>query len=125
WRFELWLDADRLNDDLHLLNYFEKLKAARRIIHQYSDAQIGGSGMHGYVKGTEEKSSYIRAFHDKIKAAGAIPDFITLYSYAYDSLEENGRTVSKPSSDVDFMSHVMDNFKRDVGGEVEDREVFL
>src|SRR5699024_107569 len=96
WRFELWLDADRLNDDLHLLNYFEKLKAARRIIHQYSDAQIGGSGMHGYVKGTEEKSSYIRAFHDKIKAAGAIPDFITLYSYAYDSLEENGRTVSKP-----------------------------
>lgn len=125
WRFELWLDADRLNDDLHLLNYFEKLKAARRIIHQYSDAQIGGSGMHGYVKGTEKKSSYIRAFHDKIKAAGAIPDFITLYSYAYDSLEENGRTVSKPSSDVDFMSHVMDNFKRDVGGEVEDREVFL
>ena len=125
WRFELWLDADRLNDDIYLLNYFEKLKAARRIIREYSDAQVGGSGMHGYVKGTEKKSSYIRAFHSKIKAAGAIPDFITLYSYAYDTFEENGKTVSKPSPDEDFMSHVIDNFRRDVGDELDDREIFL
>ena len=125
WRFELWLDADRLNDDIYLLNYFEKLKAARSIIREYSDAQVGGSGMHGYVKGTEKKSSYIRAFHSKIKAAGVIPDFITLYSYAYDTFEENGKTVSKPSPDEDFMSHVIDNFRRDVGDELDDREIFL
>lgn len=125
WRFELWLDADKLSDELQLLYYFQKMKAAREIIHRYSDAKIGGCGMHGYVKGTEKKSSYIRAFHKKAKDSDAVPDFITMYSYAYDIADENGVTVSKPSQDFDFMKHVIDNYKRDTGNELEDRGICL
>lgn len=125
WRFELWLDADKLSDELQLLYYFQKMKAAREIIHRYSDAKIGGCGMHGYVKGTEKKSSYIRAFHKKAKDSDAVPDFITTYSYAYDIVDENGMTVSKPSQDFDFMKHVIDNYKRDTGNELEDRGICL
>ncbi|WP_164120953.1 GH39 family glycosyl hydrolase [Sharpea azabuensis] len=125
WRFELWLDSEQLDDELYLFNYFEKLKAARRIIHNYSDAKLGGSGIHGYVKSTEKKSTYIRAYHDKIKTAGAIPDFITLYSYAYDAYEENGQMISKPSSDQDFMLHVINNFERDVSDKISGREVYF
>ena len=101
------------------------MKAAREIIHRYSDAKIGGCGMHGYVKGTEKKSSYIRAFHKKAKDSDAVPDFITTYSYAYDIADENGVTVSKPSQDFDFMKHVIDNYKRDTGNELEDRGICL
>lgn len=125
WKFELWFDTDRLNDDLHLLSYFEKLKAAQRIIHQYSEAQIGGCGLHGYVKGTEKKSSYIRAFHRKIKEADAIPDFITLYTYAYDSLEENGKIISEQSQDNEFMKHAVDILRRDVGSDLRDKKVCI
>lgn len=125
WKFELWLDAEHINDDLYLLNYFEKMKISRNIIHQYSEASIGGSGMHGYVKGSEKKSAYIRAFYDKIKAVDALPDFITLYSYAYNSLDEEGRMISKVSSDEDFMCHVIDNFWRDVGADLKDKEVYF
>lgn len=125
WRFELWLDSDKLNDELYLFNYFEKLKIARRIIHTHSDALLGGSGIHGYVKSTEKKSTYIRAYHDKIKTAGAIPDFITLYSYAYDAYEEDGQILSKPSSDQNFMSHVIDNLERDIGDKTDGRDVYL
>lgn len=125
WRFELWLDADKLGNELQLLYYFQKLKAAREIIHRYSDSKIGGCGMHGYVKGTEKKSSYIRAFHRKAREADAIPDYITMYSYAYDVIEENGTAVSKPSQDIDFMKHVIDNFERDTGHELHDLEICL
>ncbi len=125
WRFELWLDSDKLNDELYLFNYFEKLKITRRIIHTHSDALLGGSGIHGYVKSTEKKSTYIRAYHDKIKTAGAMPDFITLYSYAYDAYEENGQILSKPSSDQNFMNHVIDNFERDIGDKTDGRDIYF
>lgn len=125
WRFELWLDADELGNDLQLLYYFQKLKAAREIIHKYSGAKIGGCGMHGYVKGTERKSSHIRAFHRKAREAEAIPDYITMYSYAYDSIEKGGEVISKPSKDTDFMKHVIDNFERDTEYELDDLEVYL
>ena len=45
WRFELWFDADRVRDELYILSYSERFKAIQNIIHQYSDARIGGSGM--------------------------------------------------------------------------------
>src|SRR5699024_4832811 len=88
WRFELWFDADRVQDDLYILSYSERFKAIQNMIHQYSDAKIGGCGMHGYVKGTEKKSAYIRTFYKKFINSGTAPDFMTLYCYAYDSREE-------------------------------------
>lgn len=125
WKFELWLDTDRLKDDLHLLTYFEKLKAAQRIIHQYSEAQIGGCGLHGYVNGTEKKSSYIRDFYRKIREAEALPDFITLYIYAYDSREENGEILPEQSRDNEYMKHAADILKRDIGSDLGDKKVCI
>ena len=125
WRFELWFDADRVRDELYILSYSERFKAIQNIIHQYSDARIGGSGMHGYVKSTEKKSAYIRAFYKKIRSSGTEPDFMTLYCYAYDSREENGKIISGPSSDDNFVSHMIDNAERDQGELLTDRKICL
>lgn len=125
WRFELWFDADRVQDDLYILSYSERFKAIQNMIHQYSDAKIGGCGMHGYVKGTEKKSAYIRTFYKKFINSGTAPDFMTLYCYAYDSREENGKIISDPSSDEDFVSHVIENARRDLGELAADRELCL
>lgn len=125
WRFELWFDADKVNDDLQILNYSERYKAAQKILHRYCDAPIGGCGMHGYVKSTEKKSAYIRAFNEKIRNQGVKPDFVTLYCYAYDSREENGRIISEQSSDEQYAIHMVDNARRDMGDMLADRKLYL
>ena len=126
WRFELWFDADRVNEDLQILNYAARYQAAQKIIHQYTDARIGGCGMHSYVRSTEKKAGYIRAFYRKLGKAGVDPDFVTLYSYAYDSREENGRILHAPSSDNDFAEHALEAAGRDIGEMTEkDKEVLL
>ena len=69
--------------------------------------------MHGYSKTNEKKSIYIRAFYKKLQSFEIIPDFLTLYAFAYDSYEQDRKYVSHPSSDVEFMSHVVDNMEQD------------
>lgn len=113
WKFELWFDAERIKEDIRILNYAERFKIAKKIIHTYTDAQIGGCGMHGYSKTNEKKSIYIRAFYKKLQSFEIIPDFLTLYAFAYDSYEQDRKYVSHPSSDVEFMSHVVDNMEQD------------
>lgn len=125
WMFELWFDADKVKDDLQILNYSQKLKCARDIIHKQTNALLGGCGMHGYAKGNEKKSSFIRAFHKKMRSEGAIPDFMTVYCYAYDSTMENGKFISEPSSDDNFVSHMMDNIERDLEDMQFKREIYL
>lgn len=125
WKFELWFDVDHLKDDIHILSYSELFKTAQSIIHKYSDAMIGGCGMHVYVKRTEKKAFYIRAFYEKMLEKATNPDFITMYSYSYDSRDEGGTIVSSPSSDSEFVTHAIENFKKDVGNAFAGKELYL
>ena len=50
---------------------------------------------------------------------------MTLYCYAYDSREENGKIISGPSSDDNFVSHMIDNAERDQGELLTDRKICL
>ena len=125
WIFELWFDADKIRDDIQILNYSEKMKHALQIVHKYADAKLGGCGMHVYAKGDEKKSSYIRAFHKKMQSSGAAPDYLSIYCYAYDSQMENGKFLSGPSSDDEFVSHAVDNLQRDLADMRFQKDIYL
>lgn len=122
WKFELWYDAAHLKDDLRILAYAERFRIAQEIIHRYTDAKIGGCGMHGYSKSVEKKSGYIRDFYKKTREAGVNPDFLTMYVYAYDSQEQDGEMFHVPSQDADYIQHAVDNMIHDVGV---DKEIWL
>ena len=113
WKFELWFDAERLDDEAYICDYAKRLKITQDIIHQCCEAQLGGCGMHGYSKRDEKKSHAIRDFHEKLRISGVKPDFVTMYAYAYDSKVEDGRTIAVPSSDEHFMEHTVMNMRQD------------
>lgn len=125
WKFELWLDMDKLRNELMVLYYFEKMKISREIIHRCAGAKIGGGGLHGYGKTTGKNVSHIRAFYNKMRAEDPILDFITLYSYGYDVSEENGVQISRVSRDSDFIRHTVENLLRDMKKEPGDIEILL
>ena len=114
WRFELWFDAEKMTNDFQILAYSQRFKIAQEVIHKYSDALLGGCGMHCYAQWNEKKSENIRAFHKKMAKTGIQPDFITLYAYAYDTCVENGKIISFPSSDSHFMEHAVKYFYQDL-----------
>ena len=125
WRFELWFDADKMTNDFQILAYAKRFSTAWEIIHQYSDALLGGCGMHCYSRWDEQKSANIRAFHKKMTASGITPDFLTLYAYAYDTCVTNGKTVSIPSFDDRFMAHAVEHFYEDMGDDLGPLKVYL
>lgn len=125
WRFELWFDADRMRDDLQILTYAQRFRVAQEIIHRYSDAKIGGCGMHTYSRRIEKKSEYIRSFYKKAEREGFHPDFFTVYIYAYDTMEEDGKTLSVPSMDTEYVEHAIDNLRYDLGEKLEGTPLYV
>lgn len=125
WKFELWMDYDLLSDERATADYILRYKIAQEIVHQYSDASIGAAGMHGYAHYERKKSARIRDFHRMMQEKGAVPDFLTIYIYAYDQEESEIEDRIYPSTEADFFDRVLNNLDSDLGAFRRERPLYI
>lgn len=107
WYFELWKD-----DGLHMLDekgaYFEWFEIGYHALKRISSKiKVGGAG---FALGfdTYRYRSLIRNW----KKRTIRPDFISMYSFSYKLIKENGMYYTKPSLDRDFLLNQLEIFKR-------------
>ncbi len=125
WKFELWFDSDHMGNPILIAGYANRLRTALELVHRYSDAKVGGCGLHGYASGMELKARREKAFQETMERQQVEPDFFTLYAYAYDSYEENGKVLSRQSADPDFMRVILDNARRDLAEQLKTKKLVV
>ncbi len=125
WRFEFWFEMDDIYDDQKIEEFAEKFDIAYKIIHKYTNALLGGCGMHTFANKRTTKEERIISFYKKVAERSIHPDFITAYIYAYDTQMLDGRLISMPSSDKDFVEHSIANIKKAIGPDMSDSCIFL
>ena len=114
WKFELWFDDAYIADEAYARAYGRRFGLTYDTIRHYSDeAEIGGNGMHSYVRASGKKAEYTRRLYDILEECPATPDFISVYAYVYDSYcDETGQFQHTPSTETDFVRIACENLKR-------------
>lgn len=125
WRFELWFDMHDLDRPDVVIRYMQQLKTARDLLHRNTKAIIGGAGIHGVVKPNSEAGDLVRHFFENMIRLEAIPDFVSLYVYAYDEVYSDGKWKSERSADPDFFVHFLEQFKEIRSPEFKDIPLYI
>ena len=111
WKFELWFDVDNIIENKKIQEYVREFKITYETVHKYTDAEVGGSGLHTFVNRGGKNEEKMHEFYKEIIENDAFPDFSTYYIFAYDSGFENGKYVSTPSTDKDFVLRAIRTLK--------------
>lgn len=116
WKIEIWKD-DRYQEkyylgETYISNYYDYFARAKSIIKKFvPDIEVGGGGAEA-----QSTLGYNLQFYQEWKEQGVQPDFISVFSFAYERGSENLDCFSKRSTDENFLKHgiiiVKDNLEK-------------
>ena len=121
WHFELWHD-DRLEIEKENGRYYEIFDVGYRVLKRYSSRiKIGGAGfILGYENGLVEKTV------SNWKRRNIQPDFLSVYSYGYVLIPQEGILYGKKSLDSQYTVNQLEVLKQSLQtADFDVKEIFV
>lgn len=125
WKFELWFDVLQLDNEQAVSEYMEHFKTAQAVLHEHTSAMIGAAGLHAITRINETRTVAVKKFFQTMIVKKVIPDFLTLYAYAYDTDKPEDLMARRRSTDPDYLLHETELFQKTRFPELRELPVYI